>query len=137
MPPLLNADQLQTVFHEGFPGRPDGAVVVEHLGDDTIRIRMRTESHNLRPGATLSGPTIFTMADTVAWLLTLAHLGPGRDAVTAGASIEFLRRPPLGDLIGEGRLLKLGRRTSVTDVIVHGEHDPRPCAHATVTYAPV
>jgi uncharacterized protein (TIGR00369 family) len=137
MPPLLNADELQSVWTRGFPHADERSMQVESVVDDTIRIRMRTSEHNLRPGATVSGPTIFTLVDSVAWLLTVAHLGPGRDAVTAGVSMEFLRRPAVGDLIGEGRLLKLGRRTAVTDVLVRSEGDDRPCAHATVTYAPI
>jgi len=80
---------------------------------------------------------MFTLVDTVAWLLTLAHLGPGRDAVTASVTINYLRRPALADLLGEGRLLKLGRRTSVVDVLVHSEGVDAPVAQATVTYAPV
>jgi uncharacterized protein (TIGR00369 family) len=137
VPPLLNVDELHAVLHAGFPGTAEGGLVVEALDGDAIRIRMRTTESNLRPGATLSGPTLFTLVDTVAWLLTVAHLGPGRDAVTAGVSMEFLRRPSVGDLLGEGRLLKLGRRTAVTDVLVRSDGDDRPCAHATVTYAPL
>ena len=137
MPPLLNATELESFFYEGFPMSSEGSVVVEDLGDDTIRIRMKVGEGNLRPGATLSGPTLFTLADTVAWLLTVAHLGPGRDAVTSSMTINYLRRPQLADLLGEGRLLKLGKRLSVVDVLVYSEGSPDPVVQATVTYAPV
>ena len=98
---------------------------------------MRIDAGNLRPGATVSGPTVFTLVDTVAWLVTLARLGPGRDAVTSSVSIHYLRRPEQADLVGEGRLLRMGRRFSVTDVIVFSEGVADPVAQATVTYAPV
>jgi uncharacterized protein (TIGR00369 family) len=137
MPPLLNAAELESFFYEGFPMSAAGSIVVEELGDDDIRIRMRVGEGNLRPGATLSGPTLFTLADTVAWLLTVAHLGPGRDAVTASMTINYLRRPQLADLLGEGRLLKLGSRFSVVDVLVYSEGSPDPVVQASVTYAPV
>jgi acyl-coenzyme A thioesterase PaaI-like protein len=73
----------------------------------------------------------------VAWLMTLAHLEPGRDAVTAGITMQFLRRPHPAALVGEGRLLKLGRRLSVTDVLLYSDGIGDPVAQATVTYAPV
>ena len=138
MAPLLTAAQLTHHLHASFPGRPtEDRMAVEELADDRIRIRLRVGEGDLRPGATVSGPTIFTLVDTVAWLLTLAHLGPGRDAVTQSCSISYLRRPALADLVGEGRLLKLGRRTSVTDVVVFSDGRDEPIAQATVTYAPV
>jgi uncharacterized protein (TIGR00369 family) len=137
MPPLLNAAELESIFYRGFPGSTAGSMVVEELGDDTIRMRMKVSEGNLRPGATLSGPTLFTLADTVAWLLTVAHLGPGRDAVTSSVTVNYLRRPQLADLLGEGRLLKLGRRLSVVDVLIYSEGSPDPVVQAAVTYAPV
>ncbi|HET6952459.1 MAG TPA: PaaI family thioesterase, partial [Acidimicrobiales bacterium] len=64
---------------------------------------------HLRPGGTVPGPAQFALADTVGWLITLAHLEPGREAVTAAITMQFLHRPQPADLLGEGRLLKLGR----------------------------
>jgi uncharacterized protein (TIGR00369 family) len=110
---------------------------VEHVTRDTIRVRMRIDASSLRPGATVSGPTIFSLVDTVAWLATLANLGPGRDAVTSSVSIHYLRRPTLADLVGEGRLLRIGKRFSVTDVVVFSDGGDDPVAQATVTYAPI
>ena len=138
MPPLLTADELTAHLHAAFPGGPaEERMRVESVDGHRIRIRMRIDAANLRPGATVSGPTLFTLVDTVAWLLTLAPLGPGRDAVTSSVSIHYLRRPGEADLVGEGRLLRLGRRTSVTDVLVYSDGDDRPCVQATVTYAPI
>lgn len=138
MAPLLTADQLTEHLHAAFPGRPtEDRMRVEDLDGDRITVRMRIDAGDLRPGATVSGPTIFTMADATAWLLTLAHLGPGRDAVTSSVTINYLRRPALADLLAHGRLLRLGRRTAVTDVLVHSDGVEDPVAQAVVTYAPV
>lgn len=135
---LMNAEELTAYLHAGFPeGRLEERMRVEHVDDDTLRLRMAVDTSNLRPGATLSGPTLFTMVDAAAWLLTVAHLGADRDAVTSGATINFLRRPGLGDVVAEARLLKLGRRLTVTDVLVFSGGDERPVAHATVNYAPI
>ena len=138
MAPLLNADELTEHLHVSFPsGDAEDRMRVEEVTDSTIRIRMRIDAGNLRPGATVAGPTIFTLVDTVAWLVTLGQARARPRAVTASVSIHYLRRPALADLIGEGRLLKMGRRFSVTDVLVFSEGIDEPVAQATVTYAPV
>lgn len=112
-------------------------MTVEAVTRSTLRLRRRISSRDLRPGATVSGPTLMTVADTVAWLLTLAQLPPGSDAVTADLTVHFLRRPALADVIGEGRLLRMGRRFSVVDVAIFSEGIADEVAHATVTYAPL
>lgn len=136
--PLRSADQLMADLHAAFPPA-DGqsSVRVEHVDATSIRMRMPVDGHRLRPGDTVSGPTLFALADLVAWLMTLSQLEPGRDAVTASISMQFLRRPRPVDLIGEGRLLRLGSRFSVTDVLIYSEGADEPVVQATVTYAPV
>ena len=136
--PLRTADQLAAHLHAAFPPVDQrSAIGVEHLDDVSIRMRMPIGDHQLRPGATVAGPTLFAMADSVAWLLTLAHLEPGREAVTANVAMQFLHRPHPVDLIGEGRLLRMGRRFSVTDVLLYSDGTTEPVAQATVTYAPI
>jgi uncharacterized protein (TIGR00369 family) len=134
----LNADQLTSFLHGAFPdGHVEDRMRVEAVNDDAITMRMRIDGANLRPGATVSGPTIFSLVDAAAWLVTLAHLGAGKDAVTASVTIHYLRRPAPADLRAEGRLLRLGRRSSVTDVLVYSDGVDAPVAQATVTYAPI
>lgn len=136
--PLLTAEQLTAFLHAGFPGAErEARMVVDSIDDDSLRLRFRADAGDLRPGATVSGPTLFALADATAWLLTVAHLGEGRDAVTSSITMHFLRRPAAGDLVGEGRLLKLGRRLAISDVLVRSDGVDEPVAQATVTYAPV
>jgi uncharacterized protein (TIGR00369 family) len=136
--PLRTADQLIADLHVAFPpGQGQRRATIEQLDDTSIRMHMPLADRQLRPGDTLSGPTLFSMVDTVAWLLTLAHLEPGRDAVTSNVSMQFLRRPPPVDVVAEGRLLRMGRRLSVTDVLLFSHGVADPVAQATVTYAPV
>jgi acyl-coenzyme A thioesterase PaaI-like protein len=78
-----------------------------------------------------------TIADTVAWLLTLAHLPAGTDALTSSLTINFLSPPFAADLIGEGRLLRMGRRLAVVGVDITSDGHPDPVAVATVSYAPL
>jgi acyl-coenzyme A thioesterase PaaI-like protein len=114
-------------------------IVVEHVDATSLRLRYRSsgDAAEIRPGGTISGPTLMTIADTVAWLLTLAQLPAGTDALTAGLTMHFLRAPTPADLIGDGRLLRMGRRLSVVDVTIASDGAPEPVAVATVTYAPL
>ena len=138
MAALMDAEELTAYLHAGFPqGQLEERMRVEHVDDTSLRLRMAVDAANLRPGATISGPTLFTMVDASAWLLTVAHLGADRDAVTSSVTINFLRRPGLADLIAEARLLKLGRRLAVSDVLVFSGDDPKPVVHAVVNYAPI
>ena len=136
--PLRTPDELIAVLHAAFPP-PDAAsaIRIEHLDDATIRMRAPVGDRHVRPGDTLSGPTLFSIADAVAWMLTLAHLDHGRDAVTSSVTMQFLRRPRPVDVVGEGRLLRMGRRFSVTDVLLFSDGSDAPVAQATVTYAPI
>lgn len=138
MPAKLNADELNAYLDAAFPaGSPQNRMRVTDVDERSIRMTQAIDASNLRPGATVSGPTIFALVDAVAWLVTVAQLGPGRDAVTSSVTINYLRRPALADLVAEGRLLKLGRRLSVTDVLVYSEGIVDPVTQATVTYAPI
>lgn len=137
--PVRTAEELTTHVRTAFPLGPGevGGQEVVHVDADTIRLRMQTGARHLRPGDTVAGPALFSLVDSAAWLMTLAHLEHGKDAVTSGVSMHFLRRPPAGELVAEGRLLRMGRRFSVTDVLVYAGGDDRPVAQATVTYAPL
>ena len=137
--PLRTPDELIAVLHAAFPPPdPDLAIRIEDLDDTTIGMRAPIgDRPPLRPGNTVSGPALFSFADAVAWMLTLAHLAPGRDAVTSSVTMQFLRRPQPVDLVGEGRLLRMGRRLSVTDVLLFSVGTDDPVAQATVTYAPI
>ncbi len=109
---------------------------VDALDEKTITLRLRISDRHLRPGGTVSGPAMFGLADVTAYLLTLAKIGPRALAVTTNCAIDFMRKPAAGkDLLCEGRLLKLGRQLSVSDVLIYSEGDPKPVARASLTYA--
>ena len=80
---------------------------------------------------------MLTLADTAFYVATLAMIGPEALTVTTSLSMNFLAKPPAGaDLIGEARILRLGRVLSVGDVLIRSEgRDDAPVAHASVTYA--
>ena len=109
---------------------------VEELRDDSLVMRLKVAERHLRPGGTVSGPTMFALADVAIYLAILSRIGPVALAVTTNCSIDFMRKPEAGrDLLAEVRLLKLGRVLAVGDVLIRSEGSPDPVARAGLTYA--
>lgn len=132
--PVLGAGELQEIFDSAFePGTP--GFVVEHVDGRRGRLRLLAAHAQVRPGGTISGPSMMSLADGAAWLVTMAQIGPVVLAVTSSLSIHFLRKPQPGDLVADVELLRLGRRQSVSEVRIHADLADDPVAIATVTYA--
>ena len=85
----------------------------------------------------VAGPVLFTLADTMAYFVTISRSPKGSEAFTTSISMEFLRPAPIGVLIVEGRLLRFGRRSCVVETTIRRADREEPIAHAVVTYAPV
>lgn len=134
MAQLLTAAQIEALMAREFPFALDFARI-EHVGPDGLTARAPYKPEYLRPGSTLSGPTMMTLADTAAYFLILALRGPLTLAVTSSLSIHFLRKPAAADLVATARVLKLSGRSGVIDVEIHGEGQAEAVARATVTYA--
>ena len=101
----------------------------------TARLRLVASEKHLRPGGTVSGPSMFALADVCLYIAILAQIGPVALAVTTNLNINFLRRPSPGDLVADCRLLKLGNRLAVGEVFLHSQGEDEPVAHATGTYS--
>jgi uncharacterized protein (TIGR00369 family) len=118
-----------------FPQMADMNLRVQHVDETSIRIRAQANERHLRPGGTVSGPTLMALSDTAMYLLILAQIGPVTLAVTTSLNINFLRKPGLQPVLAEGRLLKLGRRLAVGEIGLFSEGQAAPVAHATLTYS--
>jgi len=135
MPLQMTMDEVAAFLVREFPQVADD-FRVEALAEDAITMRLLVAGRHLRPGGTVSGPSIFALADVAVYLALIAMIGPQALAVTTGASIDFLRKPPAGaDLIGEARLLKRGRVLVVGDVLIRSEGADAPVARASMTYS--
>ncbi len=109
---------------------------IEAVTPEGIDVRLKVTERHLRPGGTVSGPSIFALADVAVYLAILSRIGPVALSVTTSASLDFLRKPAAGaDLIARTRLLKLGRNLAVGDVLIFSEGAPDPVARATMTYS--
>jgi uncharacterized protein (TIGR00369 family) len=83
----------------------------------SARLRMDYHERHLRPGGTISGPAMFALTDLALYVAILAQIGPVALAVTTNLNINFMRKPEPRAMIGECRLLKLGRRIAVGEVL--------------------
>lgn len=131
---VMTAAEIDALVRTQF-AQIEGLMETTHVGGGRVRVRLidGTSEQHLRPGGTVSGPTQMMLADTAAYFLVLSLIGPVPLAVTTHLSINFMRKPAPGPLEAEARILKLGKRLAVCDVMLG---DPEaPVAHAQVTYS--
>jgi len=131
----MDAAELMEFLDEVFPQvREDFAV--DALSEDEILMRLRIQDKHLRPGGTVSGPSMFALADCAAYAMVLARIGRQALAVTTNCSMDFMRKPASGvDLMANCRLLKLGRSLAVCDILIHSIGQEAPVARANMTYS--
>jgi uncharacterized protein (TIGR00369 family) len=135
MQPVMTIAEVQAFLSAEFPQMKDD-FTVDALGAGTAQIRMTPDDRHLRPGGTVSGPTMFALADCAFYLCLIAMVGPEALAVTTNASIDFMRKPAQGqDLLAKVELLKQGNALVVGDVRVFSDGSDKPVARATMTYS--
>ncbi len=134
MPKMTVAD-LEAFYANHFPQMDSYRLKLEKVEDRFVQVRLFYHDLHLRPGGTVSGPSLMTLADMAMYSLLLAMLGPVALAVTTSLNINFLRKPAPADVIAKAQLLKLGSRLAVGEVTMFSDGDEEPVAHATVTYS--
>ena len=125
---------LTNYLHKVYP-QATKTIVIEALIPMEVVIRMTIDKTNLRPGGTVSGPAIFTVADCAFYCALLAMIGPKELAVTSNLAINFMRKPKPADLVGHARILKLGKTLAMGDCTVYSQGEEDPIAQATLTYS--
>ncbi len=135
MEPKMDIPALEDFVAQHFPQLGDD-FTVEKLTPEGVTVRLNVGQHHLRPGGTVSGPSMFSLVDVGMYLAILARIGPVALAVTTNCSIDFMRKPGAGvDLLCETRLLKLGRVLAVGDALIFSEGQDAPVARASLTYS--
>ena len=134
---VLSAEELERRLAEEFPeafNQKRGLAILDvwHGG---ARVRQNVHRYATRPGGTISGPTLMALADVSMYVAILASIGWVPLAVTTNLNINFLKKPAPGPLIGESRLLKLGKRLVVGEVAIRLDGEEDLVAHATATYS--
>ena|SRR6476646_8116329 len=135
--PAMNAEEIATLLHEVFPQAfyPGCGLTIERVEYANIRVRRHFQEDHIRPGGTISGPTMMELADFAMYVVVFSAVGPQPLAVTTNLNINFLRKPGKGDLIAEARLMKVGKRLAVGEVTIYSEGGAEPVAHVTSTYS--
>ncbi len=110
-------------------------VVIERLDNGVARMRVPYREDFIRPGGTIAGPVMMSLADLAVYGAVLSMIGPVELAVTTNLNINFLRRPLPGDVIAEARILKLGKRLAVGEVRLFRDGEDELVAHVTATYS--
>jgi len=102
-----------------------GATVSHHVGQD-----------ELRPGGTVSGPVLMSVADVALYVAILGKIGIVPLAVTTSLNINFLRKPSSNErIIAECSLIKVGRTLVVGEVSLYSEGVSDLVAHVVGTYS--
>jgi len=129
--------EMETLLEKEFPQAfyPGCGLTIERANYGDVRIRKAFHEDHLRPGGTVSGPTMMELADFAMYVAVFSAAGPQPLAVTTNLNINFLRKPAAADLIADARLMKVGKRLAVGEVNLYSDGESEPVAHVTSTYS--
>ena len=129
-------EELRAYLAEIFPEAwTRGDYAIEEVGPMTATLRLNYHPDHLRPGGTISGPSMFALCDLALYVAILHEIGRVKLAVTTSVAINFLRKPEPRDLVGRARLMKLGKRLAVGEVALFSRGANDMVAHAVGTYS--
>lgn len=136
-PAVMNAEAIGALLHEVFPQAfyPGCGLTLEDIHYGDVKVRREFHEDHVRPGGTISGPTMMELADFAMYVAVFAAIGPQPLAVTTNLNINFLRKPAPADLIAHARLMKVGKRLAVGEVTIYSDGADEPVAHVTSTYS--
>jgi uncharacterized protein (TIGR00369 family) len=126
--------ELSLFLTEHFP-QWDSSGVLEDAGDGWATIRLKVDDSHLRPGGTVSGPTMMGMADVAIWIALQTKIGPSPLTVTSNLNINFLSKPKPVDIIAKARVLRVGKRSGVGECYIYSGDEDSMVAHVTASYA--
>jgi len=134
-PPSISAEAFAELCQQQLPWYRLLDIRIDHFGTDRVDLRAVYTDDFLRPGGTVSGPVMMTLADAAMFGAILAHIGLVDLAVTTNLSIDFLRKPPPTDVVASARVLKLGKRLAVGDIMITSVAAGELVARANATYS--
>ena len=136
-PSAMTAEAIEDLLRREFPQAfYDGCgLSLERVHYADVRVRREYHEDHLRPGGTISGPTMMELADFAMYVAVFSAIGPQPLAVTTNLSINFLRKPAAADLLADAKLLKVGKRLVVGEVAIYSDGMDEPVAHVTSTYS--
>ena len=133
--PKITIAEFDALMEAEMPWAVEAGLALEELSKGSAVMRLPFSENMLRPGGTVSGPSMMALADACMFAVILSEIGHVALAVTTNLNINFLRKPGPVDLLAEGKILKLGKRLAVMEVTLFSQGGRDAVAHATGTYS--
>jgi uncharacterized protein (TIGR00369 family) len=138
-PSRITVEEFREVLKDGMPSAVALGFEVLSMTRGEVVLSSTSGAESLRPGGTVSGPTLFALADLAMYAAVMSAVGRIPLAVTTDATVHFLRKPKAGVLVTRATLLKVGKRLVVGEVVIGAERseseDEGPVMHGVMTYA--
>jgi uncharacterized protein (TIGR00369 family) len=133
----MTAEDIAKLLEKEFPQAffPGCGHSIERVSYGDVHVRWTFDASSLRPGGTVSGPTMMELADFAMYVAVFSAIGPQPLAVTTNLNINFLRKPAKADLTAQAKLMKIGKRLAVGEVVIRSVGESEPVAHVTATYS--
>jgi molybdopterin converting factor subunit 1 len=149
IPPVSGGEQATTEFESG-PGYDDFMRLVGghvpkrpgytdllgmrplHIEPGVMRWEFTVGEELLNPVGVIQGGFLTAMLDESMGPAALASLGPGHAIPTLDLTVSFLRPARAGRLVGEGRVVQLGKTVAFLEGTLT-DHDDELVARATAT----
>ncbi|MBQ0757334.1 MAG: PaaI family thioesterase [Amphritea sp.] len=133
--PVITVEEMNVFLNEHFP-QGDKFGYLTALGDAWAEMKLPVDDEHLRPGGTVSGPSMMALADVCMYAALLGQIGLVPLAVTTNLNINFMSKPESGrDLVARCNLMKVGKRLAVGEVWIRSEGCEELVAHTTLTYS--
>ena len=132
--PVTPQSELERILREDSDFIGDHDFVLDRYAYGDALVRLKYRERYLRPGGTVAGPTLFALSDLTMWVLAMSVSAEGKMAVTTDMTMHFMRPGSGADLLGEGKLLRAGRRLIVMEVGIRLDGTDKPMCHATGSY---
>lgn len=133
--PEITVEAFNMIVEEELPWAFELGVQATEIGAGVATLMIPYDAKMLRPGGTMSGPTMMMLADACMYAVVLSEIGIVKLAVTTNLNINFLKKPEPRNLIAKGSMLKCGKRLAVMAVDLYAEGSDDLIAHATGTYS--
>ena len=130
---MKNIKEVKSYFEKIFPQKANRFDFLE-VGEEHSLLKLIPSSNDLRPGGTISGPSMFELADC-AFYVAILWRDPDPMSVTVHSSMDFFNRPKNKNLFAKAKIRKFGKKLVVGEVILFSENEENLVSQALMTYA--
>ena len=130
----ISIKEISKKLKDIFPQVADKYEIIS-LKRNYSEVKLLSNNKNLRPGNTISGPSMFELADLSFYIAIMASTDLGDKSVTTNVSINFMKKPLLSNLLAISQIKKIGKRLVVGDVEILSEDKKQTYAQALFTYS--